>query len=120
MTLTKNKTILIIDDDEMLRIALCELVRGEGFEVTCCDNGLAAVDLAKEKCFDAIITDYNMPGMNGVEVTKVLSVQCPDSFIIALTSASREMEFLGAGADAFFYKPFSIKDVITLIKSMHK
>lgn len=116
--MTKKKTILIIDDDDLLRGALCDLVQSEGFEVTCCDNGLTGVYLAKEKCFAAIITDYDMPGMNGVEVTRALSAQCADSFIIALTSASKEKEFLRAGADAFFNKPFPIKDIIQLIKSL--
>lgn len=111
----KKKTVLIIDDDELLSDALRDLIQREGFEVTCCDNGLAALDQAKEKCFNVIITDYNMPGMNGVEVTRVLRVQCPDAFIIGLTSASKEEEFRGAGADAFFNKPFSVKEVIVAV-----
>lgn len=112
----KKKRVLIIDDNEQLRSALCDLIKGEGFEVTCCDDGLTAIHLAKEQCFDAIITDYNMPGMNGVEVAKALRAQCPDAFILALTSASNEKEFLLAGANVFFHKPFSITDIIAKIK----
>src|SRR3990170_304310 len=97
-----GKNVLIIDDDELISGALRALIQREGFEVTCCDNGLAAVDLAKGRCFNVIITDYNMPGMDGVEVTRALRAQCPGAFILGLTSASKEEEFRRAGADAFF------------------
>lgn len=110
-----KKTVLIIDDDELLSGALRALIQREGFEVICCGNGLDALDLTKGKCINVIITDYNMPGMDGVEVTRALRGQCPAAFIIGLTSAPKEEEFRSAGADAFFNKPFSIKEVIEAV-----
>lgn|SRR5574341_81393 len=114
--MSDKKTVLIIDDDELLSGALRALIQREGFDIINCGNGLDALDMAKGKCFNVIITDYNMPGMDGVEVTRVLRSQCPDAFIIGLTSASKEAEFLRAGADAFLSKPFSVRDIIALIK----
>jgi DNA-binding response OmpR family regulator len=113
--LSEKKAVLVIDDDKAIGAVLADLLQSEGFEVICCDSGLAALGLAKGKCFNVIITDYRMPGMDGLETTRALRLQCPDALIIGFSSEHKRNEFLDAGADAFFKKPFSFKEIISLI-----
>ncbi len=110
-----KKSVLIIDDDTVISDVLSDILQSEGCEVICCDNGATALDLSKEKCFDIIITDYRMPGMNGVEITRALRSRCGNSFIIGFSAEYKEKAFLEAGADVFFKKPVSFKEIVTLI-----
>ncbi len=110
-----EQTILIIEDDPMLRDLLTALLISEGAEVSCCENGDAALALAEKRCFDAFIIDYRLPAMTGVEVAKMLRACCPSSCIIGISLASKESEFLQAGADAFLLKPFETWQLISLI-----
>jgi DNA-binding response OmpR family regulator len=113
--MTEKKTVLIIDDDKAISGFLDEMLRSDGFEVSCCDDGMSALELAKEKCFDFVITDYRMPGMDGVEITKSLRLQCSGSFIIGISSECKGKNFCDAGANAFLKKPFPFKDLISII-----
>jgi DNA-binding response OmpR family regulator len=113
--MTEKKTVLIIDDDKAISGFLHEMLQSDGFEVSCCDDGMSALGLAKEKCFDVVITDYRMPGMDGVEITRSLRLQCSGSFIIGISSECKGKNFFDAGADAFLKKPFPFKDLISII-----
>lgn len=115
--MTEKRKVLIVDDDDAVSGALYNLIPSESFDVVRCDNGLTALDFASEKCFDVVITDYRMPGMNGVEITKSLRFKCPDSFIIGLSAENVERDFLAAGADAFVKKPFSPGKLLTMIEN---
>ena len=111
----EKKTVLIIDDDTAISGFLYEMLLSDGFEVSCCDDGMPALELAKEKCFDVVITDYRMSGMDGVEITKSLRLRCPGSFIVGISAECQGKNFIDAGADAFLKKPFPIKDLISII-----
>ncbi len=111
----KKRTVLIIDDDKAISGLLLDVLRSQGFEVCRCDNGASALALSQEKCFDIIVTDYDMPGMNGADIAKSLRFQRPGSFIIGISAAHKEEDFLEAGADAFLKKPFSFKKLIEMI-----
>ncbi len=113
--MTKKKTVLIVEDDKAISEILCDMMKSDGFEVSCCDNGGGALDLSKGTCFDVVITDYRMHGMNGVEVTRALRLQCPGAFIIGISAEYKDRDFFEAGADAFFKKPFSVKELISRI-----
>lgn len=76
-----KKKVLIIDDDKMVSAGLQDVLESEGYEVTCCNDGMTAIDLAKGKSFQIIISDYNMPGMNGAEVVGILRWNLAHSFI---------------------------------------
>lgn len=112
----KQKTILVVDDDEMVGKLLFEFFRFHGFCVQVVQDGLSAIDLLKKSDFDIIITDYSMPGMNGVELTKILRSQYPHSFIIGISANCDEKDFLNAGANAFLHKPFSLDNLRDVLR----
>lgn len=111
----EKKTVLIIDDDKAISGFLYEMLRSDGFDVSCCSDGMLALELAQEKCFDVVITDYRMPGMDGIQVTKLLRLQCPGSFIVGISAEYKGRNFIDAGANAFFNKPFPFQDLVSII-----
>jgi CheY-like chemotaxis protein len=117
--MTDKKIILVIDDDQNMREMLSTVLGALGFEVHCRHDGNAAVHFAEEWCFPIVITDYRMPGLNGIEVTRQLRVRCPGVFIIGASAEDKEQDFARAGADAFLKKPFHIPELISLIGKAH-
>ncbi len=109
------KTLLVIEDTEVIRDFLCDLLAAFGFSVTCCSDGPSALKVAESRDFDVVITDYDMPGMTGAEVTKHLRERSAASIIIGVSSDDRKEDFLSAGADAFLQKPYRHTDLLALI-----
>ena len=99
-----NKSILIVDDDKMLFKTVREILEEEGHVVSCCDNGLDAVELSKEHDFDMILTDYNLPGMKGDALCRAIRSYRPDAYIIGFSIESKNRDFMKAGANKFIYK----------------
>lgn len=112
----KQKTILVADDDEMVRRLLLEVLEFYGFEVHAVSDGISALNLVENARFDIIITDYSMPRMNGIELAKILRSQYPHSFIIGMSADCEEKHFFRAGADAFLWKPFSLEGLLNIIE----
>jgi CheY-like chemotaxis protein len=110
------KNVLVVDDAPQVREFLFHLLQADGFEVFVCEHGISALEAAIAKNFDIIVTDYRMPYMNGVEVTKHLRARLPASVIIGISMENVQEAFLGAGADAFLFKPFKYDDLLKLTK----
>jgi DNA-binding response OmpR family regulator len=113
-----KRTVLVIDDTLLIRECLCYALEADGFEVFDCEDGLSALGAAAEKDFHIIITDYRMPNMNGVEVTKHLRLRFPAAIIIGVSSDDKRADFLAAGADAFLLKPYTYDSLITFLKAI--
>ncbi len=111
--------ILIVDNDkillDMLTLALSEF----GLLVTASDNAADAIKQCMFNAFPYIITDYDMPGMNGVELTNRLRKLFPLMVIIGMSGSDRGIEFLHAGANDFVQKPFEPQHLAMLISGLH-
>jgi len=106
--------ILIVEDEESLRIGLSETMGLEGFSVQACprgDTALAAVDQFKP---DLMLLDLMLPGLHGMEVCKRLRAKGATLPIIMLTALADEtqiVEGLKAGADDYITKPFRLAEL---------
>ena len=110
--------ILIIDDDKGVRELLREFLRLYGFKAHCVENGILALNLLKKEYFDIIITDYSMPGMNGIELTKIVRSLYPQALIIGISGTDFDgKDFLAAGADAFLSKPLQLHELLSVCQS---
>jgi DNA-binding response OmpR family regulator len=112
-----KRTVLVIEDTLLLRESLCAVLQTDGFEVRGCEDGTSALNAAAENDFHVIITDYRMPNMNGVDVTKHLRLRFPVAIIIGVSSDDKRTDFLAAGADVFLLKPYRYGDLLTLINA---
>lgn len=116
----RKKKVLVIEDILSVREALCAILESDGFEVFGCDDGTSALAVAAENDFHIIITDYRMPNMNGVDVTKHLRMRFPLSLIIGISSDEKREDFLLAGADDFLLKPYRYNDLLKVINGKRK
>jgi two-component system chemotaxis response regulator CheY len=112
-----KRTVLVIDDTLAFREYLCSVLTTAGFDVQSRPDGTAALDAAAKNDFQVIVTDYRMPNMNGVEVTKRLRLRFPGAVIIGVSTDDRREDFLAAGADAFLLKPFRNAELLNLVKT---
>ncbi len=110
-----KQRVLVIDDSMAVSGTLGDVLEAEGYSVTRCGDAAAALGLVGQGCFDIVITDHVMPGMKGVEMTKRLRFRCPGSFIIGISAGHKEQEFLEAGADAYLNKPFTIRELLSIL-----
>lgn len=106
----KNRTakILVVDDDRIVRLTLENLLRKAGHQVVCAENGLRAVVLCSEYCFDIAIFDMNMPQMDGWTAVSQLRMSGVEFPIIAYTTYSLpgdEARAKSAGCTLFLGKP---------------
>ncbi len=99
--------VLIVDDEKHLRDMLARILTSHKLEVTTCENAVEALLQPMLYDFQYIITDHNMPGMNGIDLTKRLRERLPFTVIIGMSGNDKGVDFLLAGANDFLQKPFA-------------
>ncbi len=105
----KNISVLIVDDEEMMRSLLEKILSREGYKIRTAENGLVALELQKEEPSDIIISDMKMPVMNGFELLKEIKKDFPSTGIIIMTAYGDTYTVKNAlllGADEYLTKPF--------------
>jgi two-component system, OmpR family, alkaline phosphatase synthesis response regulator PhoP len=115
-----EKRILIVDDDEMVRMALVELLRPEGYLLDEAESGKEALIKIGENKYDLMMFDMIMPEIDGIELCKRVRAmeQYKEIPIVFLTAKSREQDKikgLEAGANLFLSKPISPEKLLTII-----
>jgi len=111
--------ILVVDDEENMRVLLKRVLGKEGYQVECADLGKTALRLAKDNLFDLAIVDVCMPEMDGLEVLKKLKSinrQLPVVIISAYPSWGRKPAAERMGCAAYLSKPVDMKYLKQLIK----
>ncbi len=104
--------ILVVDDEKRIRDACQTVLMGEGYEVTCAENGKQGLQLIGQKHFDIILLDLMMPEMPGLEVLPRVKTDHPDTVVIVITgyaTLEHSIEAMKAGAFDFISKPFTPK-----------
>ncbi|HEY6011650.1 MAG TPA: response regulator [Nitrospirota bacterium] len=109
------RRLLIIDDEEHLREMLSIVLTSYGMEVTTCANAAEALLQPMLHEFHYILTDHNMPGMNGLDLTRQLRRRLPFAIIIGMSGTDTSVDFLRAGANDFLHKPFAAGDLASMI-----
>ena len=107
--------ILVVDDEEMIRPLLTQILVREGYDVTTATDGQEAIDLLLQERFDVVITDMVMPGVNGMEVVRIAKAIDPDYPVIVMTgypSTETMTRLVRLGASDYLAKPWAV-DVIT-------
>ena len=122
--MTKNGTLLWIDDEiEMLRAHILFL-KGKGYEVDTASNGRDAIDRCRERSYDLILLDENMPGLTGLEtLTLIKEVQSTVPVVMVTKSEEEDImnQAIGAKIADYLIKPVNPNQILlTLKKNIHK
>ena len=118
--MTKSK-ILIVDDEVSMREFLEIMLSKEGYKVSSSGSGKEALRMLNDTIYDLIVSDVQMPGMNGIELLRNVKEVCPDTTVIMITAyASTEsgVEAMKAGAYDYITKPFKVDEIKLIIKNV--
>lgn len=112
--------ILAVDDSKSMRQMVAMSLKSAGHEVVEAEDGVQALEIAKQNQFDLVVTDINMPNMNGIELIQALRPLPNYKFtpILCLTTeSSGDMKSKGkeAGATGWIVKPFSPEKLLSVI-----
>lgn len=116
---TLNRKILVVDDEESIRITLSEFLKRDGYNVSQADNALLALSLISQNEFDCIITDIIMPKMTGIELLKEIRSKDLYSRIIIMTgepTVDTAIQAVQMGANDYLSKPIRKDELLTVVK----
>ena len=114
--------ILIAEDEDNLREVLCDFFLSRGDVPCAAADGVAALELAEEKDFDAVLLDIMMPGLDGYSVCRALrrKSDVPILFLTALSDEEDKLHGYELGADDYVTKPFSMTVLYARILALVK
>lgn len=116
-----KQRILVVDDEENARVALSRILAREGYDVASAGNGLEALQYLREKEVELIITDMNMPVMNGITFLRELNSIRPTSNVIMITAYGEVESYLEAmnlGVFEYINKPVRIDELNKVINKI--
>ena len=117
------KTIMTADDSQSIREMVSFTLKEAGYDVVDAQDGQEAMDKISKSHVDMLITDLNMPGLNGIELIKKVRANAQYKFmpIIMLTTESHDelkAEGRAAGATGWIVKPFDPEQLIGVVKKV--
>jgi DNA-binding response OmpR family regulator len=116
--ISKLKKILVVDDEEKIRLIIRKYGEFEGYEIAEAANGMAAVELCREQDFDLIILDVMMPELDGFSTCSAIK-KIKDIPVIMLSARGEEYDRIHGfecGVDDYVVKPFSPKELMMRAK----
>jgi len=111
----KQETILIVDDEELIRKLLHQKLSDEGYHCERAGSAEQALDKLQDNSFELVILDIKMPGKSGIELLPEIKVNYPDIAVImstAITDTNVAIQCMKQGAYDYLNKPFSLDEVI--------
>lgn len=115
--------ILVAEDEPQLLRVLTIAMEHAGYDVDQVDNGLKAVEHAKENSYDVIMLDIMMPVMDGITALKKIRESGDKTYILMLTAKAEvddRVTGLDSGADDYLTKPFSLKELLARLRSKER
>ena len=115
--------VLVVEDDEQLREAICDTCEISGYSVACAEHGQAALARLNEFSFKLVITDMQMQPMDGVELLKNIKQKYPQLPVVVMTayaSIEKAVDIMRLGAADYLVKPFEAEALQMVINRLIK
>lgn len=115
--------ILIVDDEDIARLTLAEILRLEGYEIQSVSNGEAAVEALRYETFDIMVLDLKMSGMSGMDVLRSVVDKLPDLSVIVLTAygtIDTAIQAIRYRVHDYLLKPVSPEQILESIENALK
>ncbi len=116
--MSKVEKILVVDDERGIRYLLSDVLSDAGFEVSIAKDGQESLDQLKENRFDLVITDINMPRLDGIEMLKRMKLDGRKEKVIIMTANLLDLKFEDAEVPHVvkkFQKPFIIDNLLDVV-----
>ncbi len=116
--MSSMQRLLIVDDEKLHLEALCTLLLDAGYEVTGCEDPNQAMRVLREQSFDLLLSDLQMPDMDGVELARQAAAVDPDLVAVLMTghaSLDSAVEAMKAGVLDYIYKPFRMSEIMPVV-----
>jgi DNA-binding NtrC family response regulator len=114
-----HEKILVVDDEERVRILFKRILLKEGYEVDCAASGSEAIDKLAKDSFDLVVTDLKMDGIDGLDLIKkgkTMNQALPFILISGYGTAQTAVSAAKEGADVYLMKPIDITDLKLAVK----
>lgn len=118
-----TKSVLIVDDDDMLRDTIAKGLRNAGFDAICAPSAEYANDILNKITIDAIVLDRMMGGMDGLSFLRQIRAKNNNTPVIMLTAMSgseNAIDGLSGGANDYMAKPFQLQELILRLNNIIK
>jgi DNA-binding NtrC family response regulator len=115
------KRVLVVDDNEAIRALVSNMFLRLGLEATSADGAEKGFNLFLKKRFDLVITDFEMPGMNGIDLATQIKEISPSARVVLMTGQDKSVvqeKVQGNHLDHVLFKPFRLGEIKDLIKKM--
>lgn len=117
------QSVLAVDDSASIRVLVNHVLNGAGYKVVLAEDGLEALDYARKNDVDLVLTDINMPNLDGIGLIEALRNLPNYKFVpllVLTTESGSDMKMRGkaAGATGWIVKPFNPDQLIATIKKV--
>ena len=123
MTNMQNAPVILVAEDEDSNYELVRIVLSKRYRLMRAVNGIEAVTLCEDEHPDMILMDIRMPGMNGLDATRIIKEVNHDIPVVALSAYAFDeniREAKAAGCDDFMAKPFRVEDLLDMVEKYVK
>lgn len=115
-----SEKVLLVDDEKEFLEIMSERMKARDMDVTTATSADQALEIIEKEAFDAIILDFQMPGMDGMDALKAIKAKKPEAQIILLTgyaTVEKSVEAMKIGATDFVEKPADMEVLAEKIKN---
>lgn len=119
--MNSSHSILLVEDEDDIRNILKDALEASGYKVMTASDGLSALALVREYCFDLALLDVGLPGVDGFEVLSFINKEKKGVPVMMLTARGAEddrIKGLKLGADDYIVKPFSMRELLARIEAV--
>ena len=111
--------ILIVDDEPLMRLSMCDGLEAVGHDVQVAATGTEGIELVGKRKFDLVITDLRLPGADGLTVLKIAKEKHPQTEVVVITAHGSVETAVGAmklGAFDYITKPFQMDELLLIVE----
>jgi DNA-binding NtrC family response regulator len=119
----KAPSVLLIDDEPLMRLSMTDALRAVGYDVRAAATGQEGMDLLSQAVFDIVITDFRLPGADGLQLLQACKQRSPRTEVIVITahgSVETAVEAMKRGAYDFITKPFAMDELLLIVDRLSK